>query len=92
MSVIFESFHCLMAEIEAKKREVFSPHFRVNGNVVVGEHNANKINSKLAKVSSFIMFNKLVSQIEPIYRKDESIGAKKMIIKWFAILCRITKI
>ena len=91
MSVIFESFHCLMAEIEAKKK-VFSPHFRLNGNVDVGEHNANKINSKLAKVSSFIMFNKLVSQIELIYRKDESIGAKKMIIKWFAILCRKTKI
>ena len=81
-----------MAEIEAKKREVFSPHFRVNGNVDVGEHNANIINSKLAKVSSFIMFNKLVSQIESINRKDVSIGAKKMIIKWFAILCRKTKI
>ena len=79
-----------MAEIEAKKK-VFSPHFRLNGNVDVGEHNANKINSKLAKVSSFIMFNKLVSQIEPIYRKDDR-KAKKMIIKWFAILCRITKI
>ena len=82
-----------MAEIEAKKK-VFSPHFRLNGNVDAGdhEHNANKINSKLAKVSSFIMFNKLVSQIEPIYRKDESIDAKKMIVKWFAILCRKTKI
>ena len=57
MPVIFESFHCLMAEIEAKKK-VFSPHFRLNGNVDVGEHNANKINSKLAKVSSFIMFHK----------------------------------
>ena len=65
------------AKIEAKKKEVFSLHLRLNGNVDVGEHNANKINSKFAKVSSFIMFNKLVSQIDPIYRKDESIGAKK---------------
>ena len=81
-----------MAEIEAKKKEVFSLHFTLNGNVDVGENNGNKINSKLAKVSSFIMFNKLVSQIEPIYRKDESIGAKKMIIKWFAVLRRKTKI
>ena len=26
------------------------------------------------------MFNRLLSQTEPIYRKDESIGVKKMII------------
>ena len=38
-----------------------------------------KITSKLANVSSFSMFNRLVSPIEPIYRRGKSIDVNKTI-------------
>ena len=44
----------------------------------VGQYNTCKQKkSKFTKVSSFIVFNRLVSQTEPIYSKDESIAAKR---------------